>query len=258
MENTKALEEKFPGVVFRGEIEIGENVSIAGECVLSGNVKISDGVTIERGNVLIDVTIGENCYFYANSRAERSSFGSRCEVYPNNFVRDSSFGEECVLYPNNFADKLTMGKGSSLSFSHAENAVVGEGVSVGPYARLRPEAKIGKNAKIGNFVEIKNSVVGEGSKVSHLAYVGDCDMGRECNIGCGAIFVNYDGKNKHRSVVGDDCFIGSNCNVIAPVNLAEGSYVCAGTTVTEDTEQGDFVIGRSRQENKKGKGRRYR
>ncbi|MDY2879343.1 MAG: DapH/DapD/GlmU-related protein [Candidatus Borkfalkiaceae bacterium] len=275
MKGMKASEEKYPGVLFGEETEIGENVKIGAGCTLAGKVVlgagcsvgpgcfvkdsvIGEGSILQAGNTVEGCSFGKNCFVYPHSWLYQSAFGDGCEIYPNNFIRKGSFGEGCVLYPNNYVDVLSMGKGSSLSFSHAEKTSVGEGVSIGPFARLRPSAAVCDRAKIGNFVEIKNSVVGEGTKVSHLAYVGDADLGRECNVGCGAIFVNYDGKNKHRASVGNDCFIGSNCNVIAPVTLADGSYVCAGTTVTENTEEGDFVIGRSRQENKKGKGRRYR
>ena len=107
------------------------------------------------------------------------------------------------------------------------------------------------------MVEIKNSTIGEGSKISHLAYVGDVDMGKDCNVGCGAIFVNYNGRNKNRSMVGDECFIGSNCNIIAPVKIESRSYICAGTTVTEDIKSNDFVIGRARQEVKENRADKY-
>jgi bifunctional UDP-N-acetylglucosamine pyrophosphorylase/glucosamine-1-phosphate N-acetyltransferase len=111
--------------------------------------------------------------------------------------------------------------------------------------------------KIGNFVEVKNARVGDGTAVSHLAYVGDCDIGAGCNIGCGAIFVNYDGKTKHRTTVEDNCFIGSNCNIIAPVHIAKNSYICAGTTVTKDTQNLDFVIGRVEPTVKSGRAKGY-
>jgi len=137
------------------------------------------------------------------------------------------------------------------------NAEIGKNVLVGPFARLRNGAVIQDNVKIGNFVEVKKSVVGEDSKASHLAYIGDAEIGKGCNIGCGAIFVNYDGKDKHKSTVGDNCFIGSNCNVIAPCDIEDDSYICAGTTVTKKVEKGDFVIGRVRQEHKKNYKHKY-
>ncbi|MBR2322952.1 MAG: hypothetical protein IKA54_05110 [Clostridia bacterium] len=134
---------------------------------------------------------------------------------------------------------------------------MGKNCTVGPFARLRPNAVIGDGAKIGNFVEVKNSSVGKGCKVSHLAYVGDADLGENCNIGCGAIFVNYDGVNKHRTTVGNGCFIGSNCNVIAPVKIDDGAYVCAGTTITSNLASGDFAIGRVKQVVKPNRADRY-
>ena len=162
-----------------------------------------------------------------------------------------------VIMPNCYIKNCTIGNGTVFNYSQAEDAVVGNRVSVGPFARLRPKAIIGDNAKIGNFVEIKNAVVGEGSKVSHLAYVGDADIGKNCNIGCGAIFVNYNGKVKNRTIVGDNCFIGSNCNVIAPVKIESDCYICAGTTVTEDLNSDDFVIGRVRQQVKENRAHEY-
>ena len=136
-------------------------------------------------------------------------------------------------------------------------ARVGKNCTVGPFAHLRKGANVGDNCRVGDFVEIKNSVVGEGTKVSHLAYVGDADVGENCNIGCGVVFCNYDGKNKHRTRVGNNCFIGSNVNLIAPVEIADGAFVAAGTTVTEGAGKGDFVIGRVRQQIRAGGAKRY-
>lgn len=112
---------------------------------------------------------------------------------------------------------------------------------------------MGANCKAGDFVEIKNASLGAGSKASHLAYIGDADVGEECNVGCGTIFVNYDGKHKHRSTVGDRAFIGSNSNIIAPVNIGDDAYIAAGTTITEDVPPAALVIGRLRQIVKEGK-----
>ena len=104
-------------------------------------------------------------------------------------------------------------------------------------------------------MEVKNAKIGDGTKVAHLTYVGDCQLGKKCNVGCGVVFVNYDGKKKHRTTVGDHCFIGSNCNVIAPVDIADGSYIAAGTTVTESTPEDSLVVGRARQVVKEGRGK---
>ena len=202
------------------------------------NLKLIDGKSI-----FIDdsVVIGDNVTIYENNRIEGKSV----------------VGDGAVILPGNYIKDTKIGAGSTFNASQSESAVVGDGASVGPYARLRPGAVIDKGARIGNFVEIKNAHIGEGSKVSHLAYVGDADIGRNCNIGCGAIFVNYNGREKNRTTVGDNSFIGSNCNIIAPVKIEKNSYITAGTTVSSDVHEDDFVIGRVRQENKSGRAHKY-
>lgn len=123
---------------------------------------------------------------------------------------------------------------------------------MGPFAYIRPGSTIGDGCKVGDFVEVKNSSMGNGSKSSHLTYIGDADVGKNVNLGCGVVFVNYDGAKKYRSTVGDDSFVGCNSNLIAPVHLGEGVYVAAGTTITEDVPDDSLCIGRSRQTNKEG------
>ncbi len=188
-----------------------------------------------------DVKIGDNVTIYENNRIEKGSV----------------IGDNVVLLPSNHIIGSVVENNATIESSHLCECVVHENVSVGPFARLRPKAEICEGAKIGNFVEVKNAKIGAGSKVSHLAYVGDADIGENCNIGCGAIFVNYNGKEKNRSIIGDDCFIGSNCNVIAPVTLKKGSYICAGTTISVDTNEYDFVIGRCRETIKPERAKQY-
>lgn len=147
--------------------------------------------------------------------------------------------------------------GVKVKKSVIEQSFVDEGSSIGPYSHLRPNAKIGKNCKIGNFCEIKNSTIGDGTKISHLAYVGDAEIGKNCNIGCGVIFANYNGRQKNKIIVGDNVFIGSNCNLIAPLNIESDVYICAGTTVTQNLKSGDFVIGRNYQVVKSGRAYTY-
>lgn len=139
--------------------------------------------------------------------------------------------------------------GAKVVMSHLADTRVGAGSTVGPFARLRG-AVVGKGCRVGDFVEIKNSVFGDGAKSAHLAYIGDADVGGGTNVGCGTVFCNYDGKRKHRTSVGRDCFIGANVNLVAPVSLGDGAFVAAGTTVTQDVEKDGFAIGRSRQVNK--------
>lgn len=184
--------------------------------------------------------------------------GNNVTIYENNRLEGNTvIADDVVIMPGCYIKDCVIGAGTTITSTHAESARVGEHCSVGPFARLRPSADIKRNVKIGNFVEIKNAVVGEGCKVSHLAYVGDAELGADCNIGCGVIFVNYNGKAKNRTIVGDNCFIGSNCNIIAPVRIGNNSYICAGTTVTEDVRNDDFVIGRVRQEAKANRAHKY-
>lgn len=141
----------------------------------------------------------------------------------------------------------TVERGAHIVMSHLVGTRVGAGSEVGPFARLRG-ADVGEGCRVGDFVEVKNSALGKGVKSAHLAYIGDADVGARTNIGCGTVFCNYDGKLKHRATVGEDCFIGANVNLVAPVAVGEGAFVAAGTTVTEDVQSGAFVIGRSRQQ----------
>lgn len=194
-------------------------------------------------SIFIDdtVIIGDNVTIYENTRLE-----GYCVI-----------GNGAIILRGCHMIDTKIGANSVIDNTKSESAVVGENCSVGPYARLRKGAVIKDEAKIGNFVEIKNATIGKGTKVSHLAYVGDAEVGNGCNIGCGAIFVNYNGKTKSRTKIGNNVFIGSNCNLIAPVNIDDNSYVCAGTTVTEDVKSDDFVIGRVRQQVKENRAHKY-
>ena len=174
--------------------------------------------------------------------------GINVKIYPNVYLLgDTEIGDETVIYPNTTIENSKIGRNCVIKSSHIEDSQVKDDVKIGPFAHLRPNSVIESGCKIGNFVEIKNSHVGKKCAVSHLAYVGDADIGEKCNIGCGAIFVNYNGRTKNRTIVGDNCFIGSNCNIIAPVCISNNSYICAGTTLTQNTNEGDFVIGRCRE-----------
>ena len=173
------------------------------------------------------------------------------------FVGKCSVGAGTVIYPNTVVDNCVIGENCVIKSSFLEQSVIHNNVEIGPYAHIRPNSEIDDNCKIGNFVEIKNSHLGKNTKASHLAYVGDAEIGKNCNIGCGAIFVNFNGREKHKTIVGDDCFIGSNCNIIAPVNIADKTYICAGTTLTQDTEKFDFIVGRVRETVKHNKAQKY-
>jgi bifunctional UDP-N-acetylglucosamine pyrophosphorylase/glucosamine-1-phosphate N-acetyltransferase len=170
------------------------------------------------------------------------------------FSYDTEIARDVTIEPNvYFGPGVTVGEGAVIhAFCHIEGASIGPRASVGPFARLRPEAKLGEGAKVGNFVEIKKADIGKGAKVSHLTYIGDATIGEEVNIGAGVITVNYDGYNKHRTVVGDHAFIGSNSALVAPVTVGEGALVASGSVITEDEPADALALGRSRQTNKPG------
>ena len=198
---------------------------------------------LDKKSTFIDksVTIGKGVIIYENNRIEG-----------NTVIEDGS-----IIMPNCYIKNSVIGRNSTINFSQLEDAVVENNCYIGPFARLRPKAIIKDGAKIGNFCEVKNATIGKNTKVSHLAYVGDADIGDDCNIGCGVIFVNYNGKIKQRTIVGDNVFIGSNANVIAPVRIESNSYICAGTTITDNVSEDDFVIGRVRQEIKENRAHEY-
>ena len=173
--------------------------------------------------------------------------GAGTVIYANNTLQnDTVIGEGCTLYPGNRMDGATVGDGVTVESSVLIRCKVGAHTSVGPFAYLRPDAVIGEHCRIGDFVEIKNSTIGDGTKVSHLTYVGDSDLGKDINLGCGVVFVNYDGKIKNRSRVDDHAFIGCNCNLIAPVHVGENAYLAAGSTVVEDVPDNALFVARSR------------
>lgn len=150
-----------------------------------------------------------------------------------------------------------VGENSEVRRSVVENSVVGANCKIGPFSYLRPNTVVGDNCRVGDFVELKNCKFGSGSKAAHLSYVGDAEVGEKVNVGCGVVFANYNGKSKSKSKVGKGSFIGSNCNLIAPVEVGAGSYIAAGTTLTKSLNAGDFCIGRSRETVKEGGAKKY-
>lgn len=161
-------------------------------------------------------------------------------------------GEDCVVGPDSRLTDTKLGNGVKFQYSTAIESSVDDNTTVGPYAYIRPNCAIGKNVKIGDFVEVKNSNVGDGTKVSHLTYIGDSDVGERINFGCGTVTVNYDGNKKFRTVIGDDVFIGCNTNLVAPVKVGKGAYIAAGSTITDEVPENCLAIARERQINKTG------
>ena len=174
-------------------------------------------------------------------------------IYPFTIIeKDTKIGSNCFIGPYSHLIDADIGRGVKVWASIIESSTVKEGANIGPYAHLRPETVVEKGAKIGNFVELKKTVIGEGSKASHLTYLGDAVVGKKVNIGAGTITCNYDGEKKNKTVIEDGVFIGSNNSLVAPVKLGKDSYTGAGSIITEDVPTGNLAIGRSRQKNISG------
>lgn len=177
--------------------------------------------------------------------------GAGSIVYPGTFIEGNTvIGSNCKIGPAARIHDSQIGHGVSVKDSTIVESKVDDMTTIGPYAYLRPKSDIGKHVKIGDFVEVKNARIDDGSKVSHLSYIGDGHVGKEVNIGCGVVFVNYDGKNKFKTIVEDGAFIGCNVNLVAPVTVQKGAYVAAGSTITEDVLPDSLAIARSRQTQK--------
>ena len=162
----------------------------------------------------------------------------------------SVIGENCVIGPNSQISNSIIGNETLVNASVVLDSKVGSNSTVGPFSHIRPESAIGNDVRVGNFVEVKKSTLGDGTKAAHLSYIGDTTAGADVNIGCGTIVVNYDGKNKHQTVIEDGSFIGCNSNLVAPVTIGKGSFVGAGSTITKDVPADALALGRARQENK--------
>ena len=206
---------------------------------------IEDGVIFkDANNCMIDdeVTIGSGTVIYPGVVIEgRTSIGRDCVLRPGCYLRESSIGERCDLL-----------------YVVSERASVDDDVKIGPFVNLRPDTHVSAQCRIGDFVEIKNSSVGEATKVSHLTYIGDADVGARVNVGCGCVFVNYDGFEKHRSTVGDDVFLGCQTKLVSPVKVGDDACTAAGSTITEDVPAGALAIARSKQSNHPGWVEKYR
>lgn len=189
----------------------------------------------------------------------RCRIGSGTTLLPGTILRGSTvIGADCEIGPNAVIRDCTIGDGTAVNASQLNESTVGRNVTVGPFAYIRPNCRIADGCRVGDFVEIKNSVLGRDTKVSHLTYVGDSDVGDEVNFGCGTVTTNYDGHKKYRCVIGDHAFLGCNTNLVAPVTVGDGAYTAAGSTVTEDVPADALAIARQRQSNKPGWAARFR
>ena len=187
---------------------------------------------------------------YIDPRAE---IGAGTVILPGTMIQgEAKIGENCTIGPQAVVNNCVVGDGVIINASQVNDSTLGEGCDVGPYAHIRPNCTVGPKCHIGAFVQLKNCVLGEGTKMSHLTYVGDADVGSGVNFGCGTVTTNYDGFKKHRTTIGDKAFIGCNTNLIAPVTVGEGSYIAAGSTITDEVPADALGIARGKQKNIEG------
>ena len=198
----------------------------------------NQGITIvdaKRLDVRGEVKAGKDCLIDVNVILEGDiTLGSNVSIGPNTILKDVEIGDGTKIE----------------AFSHIVNAKIGDNCSIGPYARLREGSKIKDSGKVGNFVETKNTTLGSGSKANHFTYLGDTTVGTKTNIGAGTITCNYDGKDKHKTIVGDNSFIGSNTSLVAPVQIGNNATIAAGSTITKDVPSDALGVGRAKQSNK--------
>ncbi|GAB6168595.1 bifunctional UDP-N-acetylglucosamine diphosphorylase/glucosamine-1-phosphate N-acetyltransferase GlmU [Clostridium carnis] len=174
-------------------------------------------------------------------------------IYPGNVIEgNTKIGERVMLYPNSRISNSIILSDVEIQSSVILDSKIGEKTTVGPFAYIRPDSVIGSSARIGDFVEIKKSTIGDNTKVSHLTYIGDAEVGSNCNFGCGTVVVNYDGKDKHKTEIGDNSFIGCNTNLVSPVKVGNNTYIAAGSTITNEVKDGDLAIARAKQRNIEG------
>ena len=184
-----------------------------------------------------EVEIGKDTIIYPGVLLEgRSKIGSNCIIGAHSRIVDSNIGDNVEIQISTILESTIKNK-----------------TRIGPYAYIRPNCLIGENVKIGDFVEVKNSIIDDNTSAAHLSYIGDAEVGKNVNIGCGTIFVNYDGHKKHKTIVRDSAFIGCNTNLVAPVEIKEGSFIAAGSTITDEVPPYSLAIARARQVNKEGR-----
>ena len=256
----------FRGDVLRGVIDRIGNENAKGEYYLTDAVELatSDGRRVDFIEADADELVGvDNREKLAEAEASFQQF-KRKEIMaagvtlrdPNSvwFSWDTEIGRDVTIFPN-----VVFGPGVKIAenveiraFCDIEDAVIGDGASIGPFARIRGGAELGAEVHLGNFVEVKKSKIGAGTKAGHLSYLGDAEIGTKTNIGAGTITCNYDGVNKDKTIIGDNVFIGSNASLVAPVKIGDGAYTASGSVITQDVPADALALGRARQENKPG------
>ena len=201
---------------------------------MASGTSLADPARFDQRGTLVagtDNSIDINCTFEGDVK-----IGCGVSIGPNCHIINSTIGDGVEIKANTVIEQSTIGNRAVL----------------GPFARIRPGTELGSDTKVGNFVETKKAIVGDGSKINHLSYVGDAELGKKVNVGAGTITCNYDGVNKSKTEIGDNCFVGSNSTLIAPVTIGDDGFVAAGSTINTEVPDGDLAVGRSKQRNISG------
>lgn len=230
-------------VPFEETIGVNSRVELAlAEKIMRNRINLEH---MKNGVTLIDP---DNTYIECDVKIEQDTL-----IYPGNILEGKTIIKSgCILYQNSRIVDSIIEKGITIQSSVILESHIGQETTVGPYAYIRPESKIGKHTRIGDFVEIKKSTIGDNTKVSHLTYIGDAEVGSGCNFGCGTVVVNYDGKAKYKTIIGNNSFIGCNTNLVSPVEIKDNTYIAAGSTITKEVSEGVLAIARARQVNLEG------
>ena len=208
-----------------------ERLAVLEELIAAGVQVMSEDIYVERG---VQVAPGAT-------------------LLPGTILRGKTIvAEGCVIGPNTLLENAVVGKNTTVNVSQVYDSTLGENNKIGPYTHVRKDTVTGYGVHLGAYVETKNSNFAMGNTVSHLTYIGDSDVGKYCNFGCGTVTCNYDGENKFRTTIGDYVFVGCNTNLVAPVTVGDGAYTAAGSTITKDVPAGDMGIARERQTNLEG------
>ncbi len=208
-----------------------ERLAVLEELIAAGVQVMSEDIYVERG---VQVAPGAT-------------------LLPGTILRGkTTVAEGCVIGPNTLLENAVVGKNTTVNASQVYDSTLGENNKIGPYTHVRKDTVTGYGVHLGAYVETKNSNFAMGNTVSHLTYIGDSDVGKYCNFGCGTVTCNYDGENKFRTTIGDYVFVGCNTNLVAPVTVGDGAYTAAGSTITKDVPAGDMGIARERQTNLEG------
>lgn len=235
-----------------GAYAIEDNDEIRG---INNRIQLNEAETIMRDRInRFHMTEGVTminpsaAYIEAGVKIGRDTIiGANVELKGNTVI-----GEGCEIGQGSRLENAVLGNNVTVMSSVILDSEIGDGTNVGPFAYVRPNCKVGESVKVGDFVEIKNTNIDDGTKISHLTYIGDSDVGKNVNFGCGTVTCNYDGTKKYRSQIGDNVFVGCNTNLVSPVKVGDRSYIAAGSTITEDIPEGSLSIARSHQTNKEG------